>query len=176
VTVAAVVRAEGVSPKPRPHNGIKVMLVLEFEGGGRQYPQIDLPVGTFGWVHRELTLRVPARVTGVTLVARLEAVSGRLQCGPLGPSDSAFSYLRHCIELVEAQGWDRSYHACRERPGWSVEHGPDPNDRDATPEPTPPKELVPEWFAGNRHARGPGTPESPGRPAPPRGQPRPGPP
>lgn len=36
-------------------------------------------------------------------------------------------YLTDCISLFEEYGWDWSYHAFREWPGWSVEHeGPDP--------------------------------------------------
>ena len=44
------------------------------------------------------------------------------------PDDSAYRYLRDVIELFEEHGWDWSYHAFREWNGWSVEHGPDPND------------------------------------------------
>ena len=34
--------------------------------------------------------------------------------------------LRDCIALFEEYGWDWTYHAFRERNGWSVEHeGPD---------------------------------------------------
>jgi endoglucanase len=65
------------------------------------------------------------------------------------PGDSAYNYLRDCIDLFEEYGWDWSYHAYREWPGWSVEHGPDPNDWDPTPEPTKRKILFLDWFAKN---------------------------
>jgi hypothetical protein len=76
VSLSAVVRAENVSEKPNHWNGIKVMLVLHV-GEGRQYPQIDLPVGTFDWTAGERQLRVPRDLTGATLVLGLERVTGR---------------------------------------------------------------------------------------------------
>jgi len=65
------------------------------------------------------------------------------------PDESAYNYLRDCIELFEEYGWDWSYHAYREWDGWSVEHGPDPNDHTPTPAPTKRKLLLLEWFAKN---------------------------
>ena len=37
-------------------------------------------------------------------------------------AEGADAYLRDCISLFEEYGWDWSYHAFREWPGWSVEH------------------------------------------------------
>jgi hypothetical protein len=65
------------------------------------------------------------------------------------PGDSAYEYLRDCIDLFEEYGWDWSYHAYREWPGWSVEHGPDPDDWSPTAEPTKGKTLLLDWFAKN---------------------------
>lgn len=65
------------------------------------------------------------------------------------PGDSAYQYLKAVIELFEEYGWDWSYHAYREWDGWSVEHGPDPNDHTPTTEPTDRKKLLLEWFAKN---------------------------
>jgi hypothetical protein len=65
------------------------------------------------------------------------------------PGDSAYRYLKDCIDLFEEYGWDWSYHAYREWDGWSVEHGPDPNDHTPTPEPTDRKKLLLSWFAKN---------------------------
>ncbi|MBN2507760.1 MAG: cellulase family glycosylhydrolase [Verrucomicrobia bacterium] len=48
----------------------------------------------------------------------------------------AAAYLKDCIELFEAYGWDWSYHAYREWDGWSVEHGSDPNDHRPAAMPT----------------------------------------
>ncbi len=76
VTVRAQVKAEGVSKPPQPWNGIKVMLVLE-TGEGRQYPQLDLPAGTFDWRSATKLLRIPKGITKATLIAGLEQVSGK---------------------------------------------------------------------------------------------------
>ena len=41
-------------------------------------------------------------------------------------AQGAENYLRDCIALFEEYGWDWTYHAFRQWPGWSVEHeGPD---------------------------------------------------
>ncbi|MFO8012149.1 MAG: cellulase family glycosylhydrolase [Phycisphaerae bacterium] len=65
------------------------------------------------------------------------------------PDGSAQRYLRDCIDLFEARGWDWAYHAFREWDGWSVEHGPDRSDHQPTADPTPRKRLLLEWFAKN---------------------------
>ena len=66
------------------------------------------------------------------------------------PDESAYRYLRDCIELFEEYGWDWAYHAFREWDGWSVEHGPDRNDRNRTATPTRRRLLLEEWFARNQ--------------------------
>lgn len=66
------------------------------------------------------------------------------------PGDSACRYLQDCIDLFESHGWDWSYHAFREWDGWSVEHGPNPNNHDRTPAPTDREKLLRSWFAKNR--------------------------
>jgi len=62
------------------------------------------------------------------------------------PGDSAYQYLKACIELFEEYGWDWSYHAYREWDGWSVEHGSDSNNHVPSPQPTDRKKLLLEWF------------------------------
>jgi len=54
------------------------------------------------------------------------------------------------IDLFEEYGWDWSYHAYREWDGWSVEHGPDPQDHSPTEKPTRRKTLLLRWFAQNQ--------------------------
>jgi endoglucanase len=61
----------------------------------------------------------------------------------------AANYLRDCIAIFEEYGWDWTYHAYREWDGWSVEHGPNPDDHQPTREPTDRKRLLLEWFATN---------------------------
>ncbi|MCW5553469.1 MAG: cellulase family glycosylhydrolase [Verrucomicrobiae bacterium] len=70
------------------------------------------------------------------------------------PEDSAWRYLRDCIELFEANGWDWAYHAFREWDGWSVEHGPDQKDRKRSVTPTDREQLLRAWFARNREKPG----------------------
>ncbi len=62
------------------------------------------------------------------------------------PGDSAYRYLRDCIEIFEEEGWDWAYHAFREWDGWSVEHGPDRNDKKRAAEPTDRELLLRKWF------------------------------
>jgi endoglucanase len=76
VTLRAQVKAEAVSQPPQSWNGIKVMLVLEL-GDGKQYPQLALPAGTFGWRSAKKILRIPKGITKATLVVGLEQVSGK---------------------------------------------------------------------------------------------------
>ncbi|MBM3858435.1 MAG: glycoside hydrolase family 5 protein [Verrucomicrobia bacterium] len=66
------------------------------------------------------------------------------------PGDSAYRYLRDCIDIFESHGWDWSYHAFREWDGWSVEHGPDRNDRQPAKTPTDRERLLRSWFARNQ--------------------------
>ncbi len=66
------------------------------------------------------------------------------------PGENAHDYLRDCISIFEEQGWDWAYHAFREWDGWSVEHGPDRQDRTRSPTPTRREQLLRSWFAKNR--------------------------
>lgn len=76
VSLKTTVKAEGVSNPPNPWNGVKVMLVLD-TGEGIQYPQIKLPVGSFGWTECTEPYIVPKRLKTAKLVVGLELVSGR---------------------------------------------------------------------------------------------------
>ncbi len=69
------------------------------------------------------------------------------------PDNSAYRYLRDLIEIFEAHDWDWTYHAFREWHGWSVEHGPDPNDLRPSPHPTDRQRLLQAWFAKNGPTR-----------------------
>jgi len=77
VTLSARVKAQGVGQRPKPWNGIKVMLVLETEHG-KLHPQLPLEVGSFDWAQVRRTLRVPSSVRKATLVLGLERVSGKV--------------------------------------------------------------------------------------------------
>jgi endoglucanase len=77
ITLSAVVNADGVSEPPQPWNGIKVMLILEIDDG-REYPQIPLGHGTFGWERRVHATRIPRGVAKATLILGLERASGKV--------------------------------------------------------------------------------------------------
>ncbi len=77
-TLEAVVKAEQVSEPPQPWNGIKVMLILENASGGKTYPQIPIPVGSFDWKAVRTRIRLPRDIAKATLVLGLEQVRGRV--------------------------------------------------------------------------------------------------
>lgn len=66
------------------------------------------------------------------------------------PNESAYNYLKDCIELFEELGWDWTYHAFREFDGWSVEHTADRNNTNRSETPTKRQQLLMEWFARNQ--------------------------
>ncbi|WP_276134895.1 glycoside hydrolase family 5 protein [Polluticoccus soli] len=66
------------------------------------------------------------------------------------PSESAFYYLRDCIDIFEEFGWDWAYHAFREFHGWSVEHDTNRYNRAPSPTPTQRQRLFMQAFDRNR--------------------------
>lgn len=58
-------------------------------------------------------------------------------------------YLKDCIDVFEANGWDWAYHAFREFHGWSVEHSDDP-DQPEPVETTARKEVLLKAFRKNK--------------------------
>jgi len=73
---SAMVRAEKVTAKPNPWNGVKFMLVIR-GAGGTTYPQAPIETGTFDWRRATFTARIPLDATNVSLVMGLEQVSGK---------------------------------------------------------------------------------------------------
>jgi aryl-phospho-beta-D-glucosidase BglC (GH1 family) len=65
------------------------------------------------------------------------------------PDESAYRYLKDCIEIFEEEGWDWSYHAFREWDGWSVEHDSDKNNHQPAAKPTNRQQLLQSWFEKN---------------------------
>jgi endoglucanase len=70
------------------------------------------------------------------------------------PGESGAAYLRDLSEIFEEHGWDWSYHAFREWPGWSVEHSTDRKDETPTPAPGARQLLLREWYGKNGVAWG----------------------
>jgi hypothetical protein len=75
VSIGAEVKAQGVSAKPQPWNGVKVMARIDAPSG-TQWPQPEIGVGAFDWKRVSQRIRIPADATAVTLVLGLEKVSG----------------------------------------------------------------------------------------------------
>jgi aryl-phospho-beta-D-glucosidase BglC (GH1 family) len=65
------------------------------------------------------------------------------------PDNSAYRYLRDCIDIFEKHGWDWSYHAFREYTGWSVEHSNDREVKTATEQPNDRQKLLRSWLEKN---------------------------
>lgn len=73
---SAMVRAENVSAKPNPWNGIKCMLAIETPDR-KFWPQATIETGTFDWRRVAFTARVPTNATTMRLVLGLEQVNGK---------------------------------------------------------------------------------------------------
>jgi hypothetical protein len=73
---SAMIRAEDVSAKPRPWNGVKFMAPITGPDG-RSWPAATLPAGTFDWQRIAFPVFVPDDAQSITLVLGLEAVTGR---------------------------------------------------------------------------------------------------
>jgi len=96
VFMGVEVKAEAVSAKPKPWNGIKVMARIDTPAGP-QWPQAEIPSGSFGWRHCSMRVAVPRDATGVTLVLGLEQVSGRVAF-----NHARFTLAREMVEASEA--------------------------------------------------------------------------
>lgn len=74
---SARVKADRVSAKLNPWNGIKFMLALETPEE-KQWPQAALNTGSFDWQRATFTVRIPSNATSATLYLGLEAVAGKV--------------------------------------------------------------------------------------------------
>lgn len=77
VFLGAEVKAEDVSAKPKSWNGIKLMARIDTPAGS-QWPQAEIPAGSFDWQRFSIRIFVPPNATAVTLALGLEQVSGRV--------------------------------------------------------------------------------------------------
>lgn len=75
VWFGAEVKTAAVSAKPKPWNGVKVMLIIETPQG-KAYPQPEIAGGTAEWRRYSAKADIPANATHVTLILGLEQVSG----------------------------------------------------------------------------------------------------
>jgi hypothetical protein len=77
IRVSGMVRAENVTDRPQPWNGIKMMLPITHPGG-TLYPQAKVGTGTFAWKRIGCIVRVPSDATSAVLHLGLEEVSGQV--------------------------------------------------------------------------------------------------
>jgi hypothetical protein len=73
----AMVRADGVSARPNPWNGIKMMLAIETPDR-KLWPQARVETDNFDWQRVAFTARVPADAIAVRLMLGLEQVTGKV--------------------------------------------------------------------------------------------------
>ncbi|MDD5570552.1 MAG: cellulase family glycosylhydrolase [Bacteroidales bacterium] len=62
------------------------------------------------------------------------------------PNNSAYNYIRDCIEIFEEYNWDWSYHAFREYQGWDVEYTTDSSNINKSPVQTDRELLLRLYF------------------------------
>lgn len=74
--ISGMVRAENVTDRPQPWNGIKMMLPVTC-ASGTLYPQARVGTGTFDWKPLSFIVRIPSDATSAVLHLGLEEVSGR---------------------------------------------------------------------------------------------------
>jgi hypothetical protein len=76
VHFSAMIKAENVSRKPQPWNGVKFMAPI-VTNKDRLWPAADLAAGTFDWQRIAFRALVPEDAKQMTLVVGLEAVTGK---------------------------------------------------------------------------------------------------
>jgi len=76
VHFSARVKAQDVSRKPNPWNGVKFMAPI-VAGSGRSWPAAEMRAGTFGWQRVAFAARVPDDAKSISLCLGLELVTGK---------------------------------------------------------------------------------------------------
>ncbi|MGC8989329.1 MAG: glycoside hydrolase family 5 protein [Verrucomicrobiia bacterium] len=77
VRVSAMAKAQNVTSKPKPWNGVKCMLAIETPDR-KLWPQAEIGTGTFDWHRISFTTRVPKDAASARLVLGLEQVKGKV--------------------------------------------------------------------------------------------------
>lgn len=78
VHFAARVRAEEISSKPQPWNGVKFMAPWTTAADEPQWPSVHLEDGSFGWRTVAFRVAVPPDAKSMSLVLGLEQVTGQV--------------------------------------------------------------------------------------------------
>jgi hypothetical protein len=76
VRLSARIRSAATTPRPKPYNGIKVMLIITDAEGETLYQQLPTTDGTQAWTAVERTIPISATAVKTELLIGLEAVSG----------------------------------------------------------------------------------------------------
>ncbi|MCX7014182.1 MAG: cellulase family glycosylhydrolase [Candidatus Sumerlaeota bacterium] len=129
-------------PQEFTHQGVKGQPM------GVMYPGV---IGKEMWDKGQLR-RAMAPAIEFQKLYNVQIFVGEFSAVRWAPDDSAYNYLRDCIDLFEEYGWDWTYHSFREWNGWSVEHGPDPKDPNPSPTQTTREKLLREWFEKNKQS------------------------
>lgn len=80
---------------------------------------------------------------------KAEIFVGEFGCIRWAPDNSAYNYLRDCIEMFEELGWDWTYHAFREWNGWNVEYDTNKDNAQPVKTPTDRELLLKKWLLKN---------------------------
>jgi len=78
IVVEALVKAEGVSEKPKNYNGIKCMLLVTDAENRKDYPQAPVGTGSFDWQKVSFNYAVHDMVVSLKLQLGLELVKGKV--------------------------------------------------------------------------------------------------
>ena len=106
------------APGKYTHQGVGGPLILKPDGTPQQWPDTER-----GW-DIDYLRRILEPVREFQKKHQCRIYVGEFSA--IAWAKGADLYLRDCISLFEEYGWDWTYHAFREWPGWSVEHeGPD---------------------------------------------------
>lgn len=76
VRVYAMAKAEHVTNKPNPWNGVKCMLAIETPSR-KLWPQAEIGTGSFKWQRISFTTRIPMDAASAQLILGLERVKGK---------------------------------------------------------------------------------------------------
>lgn len=75
---------------------------------------------------------------------------GEFSCNRWAPENTAYRWLKDCVEIFEKHNFDWTYHAFRESDGWSVEHDEIKKNRAPAPKRTEREKLLRKYFAENK--------------------------
>jgi len=76
IVLAADIKQNNISAKPKSWNGVKLMLVITGADGKKLYPQAPNADGSADWKRHFVSARIPADATALSLLLGLENVTG----------------------------------------------------------------------------------------------------